>query len=371
MDHFYWPKLDHFCWPLTPLSDNELQGFNEGAVQAYENNKITLSELAMGLLVSNTGRRPIQISHLKVKDVLEGKNKKGEIIYLLNVPRAKQRAMQFRCEFKQFAITDELWTVLNEQAKQMIAHIEKLLGFDLQDHDRLELPLFPDDDSFLHIKSPKELRNLQKTDKLHIKSHLISDVTKKIVKMGEVYSERTGELINISAKRFRYTIGTRAAREGFGIMTIAELLDHSDNQNAGVYIENIPEHVEKLDQAVGQFLAPYAQAFSGVLIDSEKDAKRGSDLSSRVKIDGKGVGNCGSYGFCGANVPIPCYTCTHFQPWLDGPHQIVLDELIAERERLIKVTGDNQVAAVNDRSIFAVAEVIRCCEIRREEINNG
>ncbi len=81
-------------------------------------------------------------------------------------------------------------------------------------------------------------------------------------------------------------------------------------------------------------------------------------MSSRVKIDGEGVGNCGSYGFCGANVPIPCYTCTHFQPWLDGPHQIVLDELIAERERLIKVTGDNQVAAVNDRTIFAVAELI-------------
>ncbi len=54
--------------PLSgPLSDNELQGFNEGTVQAYKNNKITLSELAMGLLVSNTGRRPIQISHLKAE----------------------------------------------------------------------------------------------------------------------------------------------------------------------------------------------------------------------------------------------------------------------------------------------------------------
>jgi integrase len=358
--------------PLTgPLSDNELQGFNEGAVSAYEQNKITLAELAMGLSVSNTGRRPIQISYLKIKDILEGKNKKGEIIHLLNIPRAKQRATEFRGEFKQFAITNELWVILSEHAKQTIDHIERILGFELQAPDRLELPLFPDDTTISAVDSPKKLRDLQGFDKLHIAAQTISSTTKKIVEMAEVNSERTGELLNISANRFRYTVGTRAAREGFGIMTIAELLDHSDNQNAGVYIENIPDHVEKLDQAVGQYLAPYAQAFAGVLIDSEKDAKRGNELNSRVKVDGEDVGSCGSYGFCGANIPVPCYTCTHFQPWLDGPHQIVFDELISERTRLFEVTGDKQIAAVNDRSIFAVAEVIRRCEIRREELNNG
>ncbi|MCV4600508.1 recombinase, partial [Escherichia coli] len=87
-----------------------------------------------------------------------------------------------------------------------------------------------------------------------------------IVEKSDIRSERTGELLHINARRFRYTTGTRAAREGFGELVIAELLDHADTQNAGVYIKNIPEHVKKLDEAVGFQLAPYAQAFVGALV---------------------------------------------------------------------------------------------------------
>jgi len=74
-------------------------------------------------------------------------------------------------------------------------------------------------------------------------------------------------------------------------------------------LTNIPEHVESLDKAVGHHLARYEQAFAGVLVDTENDAARGEDISSRIKADGEGIGTCGSYGFCGASVPIPCYTC--------------------------------------------------------------
>ncbi len=154
-------------------------------------------------------------------------------------------------------------------------------------------------------------------------------------------------------------------------MVIAELLDHADTQNAGVYIENIPEHVENLDKAVGHQLARYAQAFAGVIVDNEVNAKRGNDLSSRIKNNGEGIGTCGSYSFCGANVPVPCYTCIHFQPWLDGPHEIVYEELLADRERLIGLTGDLEIAAINDRTILAVAEVIERCEARKKGLADG
>ena len=354
-----------------PLSDIELQAFNEGAVQAYERDAITLTDLALGLAISNTGRRPIQISHLRLKDVLKGSNKKSEPFYLLNMPRAKQRATEFRGQFKQFAITQELWAILNAQAVHVVQSVEKVLGFELQEMDRVELPLFPDMSEISKIDSPRQLRDSLRSDLLHILSAKVSATCQHIANEAGIYSERTGELLNISSVRFRYTTGTRAAREGFGEMVIAELLDHSDTQNAGVYIKNIPEHVEKLDQAVGHYLAPYAQAFAGVLVDTELDANRGNDLTSRIRVDGEGIGTCGSYGFCGANVPIPCYTCMHFQPWLDGPHEIAYEELISERERLFELTGDKQIAAVNDRSILAVADVIQRCAIRRVELANG
>lgn len=74
------------------------------------------------------------------------------------------------------------------------------------------------------------------------------------------------------------------------------------------------------------------------------------------------------YGFCGALAPIACYTCKSFQPWLDGPHQEVMDGLLEERQRIRQLTRDESMVAINDRTIVAVAEVIRRCEERRSEL---
>ena len=352
-----------------PLSDNELQAFNEGAVIAFEQNLITLDEFAISLITSNTGRRPVQISHLKVIDVLCGTNKRDEPYYLLNVPRAKH-GEGFRTQFKHFAVTQELWAILSAQAKNAISAVEKSLGLKLNEYDCQQVPLFPDYRRIEKVDSLFEFKALLTSDKLHITSAKVTETLKFVVGASEIRSERTGEDLFINARRFRYTTGTRAAREGFGELVIAELLDHSDTQNSGVYIKNIPEHVQRLDEAVGFQLAPYAQAFAGVLVDSEKDAERGDDFSSRIRTEeGSNIGTCGEHGFCGANVPIPCYTCIHFQPWLDGPHKEVYQDLLKERERVKDITGDIEIAAILDRSIVAVADVIIRCEKRRSELN--
>ncbi|KPD21240.1 site-specific integrase [Idiomarina abyssalis] len=352
-----------------PLTDIELTAFNEGAVSAYEKDLISLSELAIALCTSNTGRRPIQISQLRVMDVLCGKNNKDEPFYILNVPRGKQ-GDGFRTQFKPFAITQELWAIAMAQAKSSINLFEKSLDCKLDEVERQQIPLFPDLRVMHSIVSRQQFRELVNGDKLQIASAAVTDTIQFVAGAAGVKSERTGEQLFLSSRRFRYTTATRAAREGFGELVIAELLDHSDTQNAGVYVKNIPEHVERLDEAVGFQLAPYAQAFAGVLVDSEKDAVRGNDPTSRLRTEeGTGIGNCGEYGFCGANVPIPCYTCVHFQPWLDGPHEEVYQDLIKERERIKNLTGDIQVASILDRSIIAVADVIQRCKLRRAELD--
>lgn len=352
-----------------PLTDNELMAFNEGVVRAFEQNKITLAELALCLLISHTGRRPKQISHTKICDLDGTKtNKKGEPMFLIHIPRAKQRGEVFRDSFKTFAMTLELWTVLSAQRKKSIASVERALGYELQEVDRAALPLFPDMDAFEGIASIVELRSLLATDHLHLQSAQVTATLKKVVVAEEIVSERTGVSLDVVATRFRYTKGTRAAREGFGLMVIAELLDHTDIQNVAVYTKNVPEHAQALNKAMALQLAPYAQAFQGVLVDREADAKRGGDLASRIKYMGQNTATCGQYGFCGANAPIPCYTCNHFQPWLDGPHEEVLADLIAERERVEQITEDATVASVNDRTILAVINVIQRCSIRRAEL---
>lgn len=147
-----------------PLTDNELTAFNEGAVRAYEKSLITIAELAIALGTSHTGRRPIQISLLRVVDVLCGKNGKGEPFYVLNVPRAKQRSSSFRINFKPFAISLELWAILSAQARNAIAQVENRLGFELQEDDRQQIPLFPDLDVLDAVQSPYEFRQLHATD---------------------------------------------------------------------------------------------------------------------------------------------------------------------------------------------------------------
>lgn len=354
-----------------PLTDNELTAFNEGAVRAYEQNKISLDELAICLLISHTGRRPKQIAHAKVCDLDGTKtNKKGESMFIIHIPRAKQRGEVFRDSFKTFAMSQELWVVLSAQRKNSIASVEQVLGYGLQEADRAALPLFPDLTAFEAGQSVVELRSLLATDQMHLASAQITATLKKVVTVAGVVSERTGQLLDVVATRFRYTKGTRAAREGFGLMVIAELLDHTDIQNVEVYTKNVPEHAQALNKAMALQLAPYAQAFQGVLVDREADAKRGGDLSSRIKFKGQGMATCGQYEFCGANAPIPCYTCMHFQPWLDGPHEEVLADLLTERESVQQITGDAAMAAVNDRTIFAVIDVIRRCEARRAELGH-
>ena len=354
-----------------PLTDIELNGFNEGAVQAFERSLISLSDLALALCLSQSGRRPIQISQLRLKDVLEGTNRNGDATYLLNVPRAKQRGQLFRAQFKQFAMTYELWVLLKEQARLVVAHARDALPFSLKPSEELELPLFPDFSAFKGVASRRDFANVMESDAFHCRSRDIAATLKRIGKAIDLYSERTGEPLALTPSRFRYTVGTRAAREGLGPLIIAELLDHTDTQHAGVYIENIPDHVAALDKAVGLQLAPYAQAFSGVLVDNERGARRGDDPASRIRTNAGGIGTCGSYGFCGANVPIPCYTCIHFQPWLEGPHELVLDELLAERKRVAELTDDPSVSAATDRTILAVSEVIQRCEHRKQELNRG
>ncbi len=104
-----------------------------------------------------------------------------------------------------------------------------------------------------------------------------------------------------------------------------------------------------------------------MLIASERDAIRGDDPSSRITNGAQGVGTCGSYGFCGALAPIACYTCNNFQPWLDGPHEAVLDGLINERDSVFEQTGDLKIASVNDRLILAVSDVVSRCKSLKGE----
>ncbi len=348
-----------------PLSDIEFSALHQALTDAFEEEKIELESLCLIQLFIATGRRPSQLGDLKNKDFIEARSKDGLVEYLLNVPRRKQRGKSWRAEFKTFALSPEIGSLIKsyiEKNRTMMNNLAINISLSKE-----EIPIFPAWRKIKEIASTSiaEFDLLLQTEACHRVTSDLSLELKNTINALLIPSERTGKPLKVFPTRLRRTLATRAAREGFGELIIAELLDHPDTQNARVYTENVPEHVDAINKAVAQQLAPLAQAFAGMVVKKESDAKRGDDLSSRVRCENGNVGTCGHYGFCGALAPIACYTCRNFQPWIDAPHEDVLNSLIAERNRILEITKDQTMASINDRTILAVTQVIQICEKRR------
>ena len=288
--------------------------------------------------------------------------------FILNVPRRKQHGKNWRTEFKAFALTPEIATLVKMLVEKNNEYFRTVINANLPLNTIEELPIFPAWRMLLEsIRTPLSMNpdTLLLTQQYHQTTSILRNRLKKITSSLLIPSERTGNYLKIFPTRLRRTLATRAAREGFGELIIAELLDHSDTQNAKVYTENVPEHVDAINKAVAKQLAPLAQAFAGIVVTRERDGKRGNDLTSRVQCEQGNLGTCGHHGFCGALAPIACYTCRNFQPWLDGPHEEVLNSLIADRQRVLQITKDHVMASVNDRTILAVTQVIQICTQQR------
>ena len=107
-----------------------------------------------------------------------------------------------------------------------------------------------------------------------------------------------------------------------------------------------------------------AQAFSGKLIrgltELSEDDRANVIRAPEITGNFHAISTCGKDGDCYLLKPIACYTCNSFEPWLDAPHEPVLAHLLAERDRLMDAGGP-RIAAINDRAILAVAEVIQRC----------
>jgi integrase len=333
-----------------PFSEVELQAVYAALNEAYSAGDIVLGDYVLVWLFMLLGQRPRQFALLKVCDVVPVTKKDASLEYVLRVPRVKQGMARHRDEFKDRLLAPSIGRLLCIYADG----VKKLFGDKLPDPS--QAPLFPAGSA--PDGQPDYL-------KFHLTSTRLGLRLVTVLDGLEVWSERTGQALHITATRFRRTLGTRAAKEGHGELIIAELLDHSDTQNVGVYVRATPEIVERIDRAIALQMAPLARAFSGVIISNESEAVRGDDPTSRIvdprfDKDLAPMGNCGTSGSCDFMAPISCYTCKSFQAWADGPHEAVLLYLIAERERLMHDT-DGRIAAINDRTILAVAEVVRQC----------
>lgn len=359
-----------FTGAYTP---NEQRALHDWCVNAFTQNHLTLEEFSLFIALLYTGRRSTQIRYLRIKD-LEKKQKifNGNEItsYTLNIPRLKQRGAGFRELFTQVEINEELFELLSALSQDSIKTMEKHLGHSIEQAVSDELPIYFNIQKLSKNVDLDSLIHNLKNDYFHQTTEQFSLLIRKICHLNKAISERTNDFIHITSRRLRYTKGTNLARQGISGVTLAKALDHSDTQSISHYVENTAEMAAKINEMIAPALAPLAQAFSGTLIDSEKNALRANDPHSRIKNNTSNiVGNCGTHSFCASGYR-SCYTCINFQPWLHGPHEEVRQELLLEREQQQVCGVSELIIEATDRLLLAIEQVIHMCQ-QKNGISNG
>lgn len=339
---------------LGPLSDVELEGLVAALDRSFSIGELSLEDFVLTWLFLATGRRNLQLCALKLKDFAVEASNDGTKFYWLNVPRAKQRGIGIRASFRRFKLSP---------------HVGELVEIFVAWRRTNDLHRVADDAPF--FRGAGAGPGLDG----HMAASALGRKLSTIVSRLKVFSPRTKGLLHVNPRRLRYTLGTRAAAEGANEFEIAELLDQSTSETARIYVKASPQMLDRIDRAIAEQMAPFAQAFAGVLVDGEGAARRGQDPISRIidpTVVDDPVGTCGSYGFCSLAAPIACYTCINFQPWLDAPHDEILESLIAKRQGLIDRNEDIRIASINDRTILAVTRVVQLCREKRARLaGNG
>jgi len=378
-------------------SDQEYDDLVETIWIDFESGKVDLQRTLILLLSAQYGRRPVQIAHLKINDIKINGENCGVSGKRIEFPGVKDKAAGsgFR-ESKQeiHPMGDELWDLCQLQINQSRANWEDAFDRKILHQYSNDLPLFYFSQRVrrkravdLALKNSSQIESKYASSCLHIPASMVSRLIRRYAgnhkrsgrskKFGSpVISARTGKNLIETAYRFRYTRARQLARIGVPRVTLQYWMGHEDASSIDAYYDDPAERARILEEAISPLLTPIAQAFQGTLVDSEADATRANEPSTRIELDGKkdlSVGSCGEHGFCTASVPIPCYRCSMFQPWVYGPHEEVLKRLL-ERQRL-----ENEVPLVSqgrkllvpvklEKEINAVRIVIELCERRKTKL---
>lgn len=343
-----------------PLDDLEVAGLLNALRAASKERRLPLRHQAALWLCVAFGPNAIQPALMREEDIKEIPGADGTTAFVhVDVPRMKKGDALRRESFRRRQLTWEIGNVL----LSLIEENRRERDIEGWPHKDFAFPLFV-------RKTPSRLAEGPLREyAMHITSGEFTALLKEAVDELCVVSHRTGKPLVATTRRLRYTYATRLVKEGVSKREIADLLDHSDLQNVQVYFDIKSDIVRPLDKAVALALGPIAQAFLGKLVDSEKDARRGDDHASRVAIHAadaiRPVGTCGSYGFCGLMAPVACYTCNSFQPWADAPHHLLLESLLADRDRKIAADRDGRMIGIYDDTILAIGDVIARIEAIR------
>lgn len=193
-------------------------------------------------------------------------------------------------------------------------------------------------------------------------------VMRRFAKVSSIISSHTGLLLHMTPRRFRMSLATSMAAQGASKFHIAEILDHTDLQNADVYTQTVSSIADQVAQAIDPMLQSLVHRFLGKIADASEILT--DPVTSRQQIpaltphlslpmlNAGGIGSCGKKeGLCRLLPPLSCYLCPCFVASRQGPHQEMLDSLLTFLQQG-EGMGDDRIKQQLDDVCIAITEVL-------------
>ncbi len=353
---------------LGPLTDGERADLLNKTLSASEQ-ELPLIERVAIFLSMGLGPNAGPLSLLQVQDYSEPSSG-GTTYHLLKVPRHKKRFPKERADFRLRQI-DSTWApYLKRLIDQNHARADELYknATGRPKPDNIAVPIF------MRARIRTDLRPSMTQYALHMTPIEFTNLLKAASERLDAKS-RDGEELHINTRRMRSTFATNLIADGKPKHVVADALDHSSTTSLVHYEFEDYRLVASLDASVGDTIQMVADTFLGTITEKSSEAARNRRPASRIPFfdrerdQPEDLGNCGSgdQGSCRLAAPLACYGCREFEPWIEAPHEHLLAQLKAERERRRMAKLHPRIVALQDRTIQALTEVVETIKAIREQ----
>lgn len=340
---------------LGPLTREEMKVLNH----ALDNTQIPIEDRTLLAICISFGLRPIQISLLKADDLVYYPELD---LYYLSIPRVKQGAVKRRQQFTK--------RVLGERDAKLI---KELIEANQELVDELGLqypPLFfnkPKGFGAYTVSHEEHFNGDKKGNVHHCRGNVISH---RFPAMASFLpnSPRTGKPFNLTAYRFRYTVGTNAVMEGMTEEEVAELLDHSSTLCVKHYFRYTREMWEMLENATDKRVEQ--QHFTAAWC---REGDLQGNIYGEEVIETRAftaIGKCHKKHACYLEPAVACYGCDVFCPNKHKQsHENAMENLLERKKDLSEHTSSAMAAQLDEALAGCAAAIAYADGIKVENIN--
>lgn len=302
------------------------------------------------------GRNPANYIALREEDVFDLVDDPEEPEWAVKLPRIKKGFRSARSDFIVESLDDETGQHIRALIKQNEA-FDSLV--------EVNGKLIPCARPLFRRLEPNHLR-LQTGDyesAYHIYTAHYAKLLRDFAKRMGLESPLTQGRMILTARRFRYTVGTQYAAMGMSRKELAHRLDHTDLQHVQVYYDILDSMRYALDKAGVLVYSRFVHLYQGggaipLNYPVARDQLIVTDQHSQPG-DVAALGDCGLDDLCHKHPPFSCYLCPKFRPYLSDIHEHILDVLIRQHNE----RPESQTLGVHRVDvILAVGQVVRMCQ---------